>query len=266
MTTQLKSGNAAPLHPRVFPLFYRNPVLVRYETHRQNALKPGGDFRFSAGANAVPLLVTEFAQAARHYPIVFTDAASPTTLAVLGLKENQNLFSGGNGSWRAGTYVPAYLRRYPFIVTDFGDRGGPLLAIDAASERVTEIGAGADAEPLFDDRGDPSAVTAQAMAFCHAFHQDHLRDEGLGKALLDQGLLVARHAAMQFPDNSRYTLNGFRVVDAEKFLALSDADLLLDWHRRGWICAINLHLASINNWENLLLLNAEANTAGQGAA
>lgn len=261
MTTDLESRPGASS----LPLFYKDPVLLRHEAHRHNALKPAGGFGFSAAANAVPLVVAEFAHAVRHYPIVFTDAARPSALAVLGLKENQNLFIAGNGAWRNGTYIPAYLRRYPFIVTDFGDRGGPLLAIDAASDRFTEIGGAADAEPLFDDRGGPSPVTAQAMAFCHAFHQDHLRDEGFGKALLDHGLLVQRHAAMQFPDNSRYTLNGFRVVDAEKFLALSDPDLLLDWHRRGWLAAINLHLASMNNWEALLLLNAERNIAGQGA-
>ncbi len=109
-------------------------------------------------------------------------------------------------------------------------------------------------------------MTAEAMAFCNAFHQDHLRGEKFGAALLDQGLLVHRHANMQFPDNSRYTLDGFQVVDEEKFRSLSDPDLLLDWHHKGWLAAIILHLASMNNWETLLLLNAEQNTAEQGAA
>ncbi|WP_234190312.1 SapC family protein [Shinella sp. NM-101] len=263
MTTDLQSETGASSQP----LFYKNPVVLRYETHRKAALKRTGDFGFSAAANAVPLLVSEFGRAVQHYPIVFTDTASPYPLAMLGLRENQNLFIGGPGSWRAGTYVPAYLRRYPFTVANFGDQAGPLLAIDTASERVTEIGRGGDLDPLFEDGGGPSPVTAQAMAFCHAFHQDHLRDEGFGRALLELGLLVQRHAVMQFPDNSRYTLNGFCVVDAEKFRALSDADLLIDWHRRGWISAIDLHLASMNNWETLLLLNAEASTTtGQGVA
>lgn len=239
------------------PLFYRNPVLLRLEEHRRKALRPANGFGFCASANAVPLLTSEFAQALRCYPIVFTDTAHPQALAVLGLKEGQNLFATADGAWRAGAYIPAYLRRYPFIVTDLADEKRQLLAIDAASDRFTEIGASIDAEPLFDDQGGLSPVTVQAMAFCHAFHQDHLRDVGFGKALLESGLLVERHAAMQFPDNSHYTLNGFRVVDPEKFNALSDPDLLMDWHRRGWLAAISLHLASMNNWEMLLLINAE---------
>ncbi len=31
-------------------------------------------------------------------------------MAVLGLKEGQNLFPARTGFWKAGTYVPAYLR------------------------------------------------------------------------------------------------------------------------------------------------------------
>lgn len=252
---------------RNLPLFYTKPVLLRFEEHRRKALKPARGFGFSASANAVPLLTAEFSRAVRNYPIVFADTAQVPSCAVLGLKEGQNLFTANDGFWRAGTYVPAYLRRYPFIVTDRHDEVGHLLAIDAACDRLVEIGASADAEPLFDDKGGPAPMTAQAMAFCHAFHEDQRRDEGFGAALLKQGLLVRRHAEMQFPDRSRSTLDGFRVVDAEKFRALSDRDLLLDWHRRGWLAAINLHLASMQNWETLLLLNAEINkTIEQGAA
>lgn len=248
------------------PLFYKQPVLLRFEQHRRKALKPANGFGFSAGANAVPLLVSEFAQAARFFPIVFTGAAHPRPYAVLGLKEGQNLFSAENGSWKAGTYVPAYLRRYPFIVTDFADQTGQLLAIDTASDRFTEVGASPDAQPLFDDKGGPTPATAEAMAFCHAFHQDHVRGDALGRELKERGLLLDRHADMQFPDDSRYRLNGFMIVDAEKFRSLSDPAVLLDWHGKDWLAAIALHLASMSNWEALLRLNAEQTTAEQGAA
>lgn len=263
----MTKANSKTIEPSSdLPLFYKNPVLLRFEEHRNKALKPENGFGFSAGANAVPLLVGEFVQAARFFPIVFSSAALARPMAVLGLKEGQNLFPARTGFWKAGTYIPAYLRRYPFIVTDFTDQNGQLLAIDAASDRFTDIGLSDDAEPFLDEKGGPSRMTAEAMAFCNAFHQDHLRGEKFGAALLDQGLLVHRHANMKFPDNSRYTLDGFQVVDEEKFRSLSDPDLLLDWHQKGWLAAITLHLASMNNWETLLLLNAEQNTAEQGAA
>ncbi|MCD2172299.1 SapC family protein [Rhizobium sp. C4] len=261
------SATTAPDMQSNLPLFYSRPVVLRFEEHRKKALKPAVGFGFSATANAVPLLTAEFAHAARHYPIVFNDTAHVNALAVLGLKEGQNLFTATDGFWRAGTYVPAYLRRYPFIATHVADEGAQLLAIDSASDRFIDLGASDDAEPLFDDQGGPSPMTAKAMAFCHAFHRDHLCDQGFGAALQDQGLLVEHHAEMQFSDNSRYMLNGFRIVDAEKFRAISDRDLLLNWHQRGWLAAINLHLASMHNWEALLFLNAEINkTVEQGAA
>lgn len=247
------------------PLFYKNPVLLRLEQHRNKALRPANGYGFSATTNAVPLLINEFAHAVRHYPIVFTGADRPTATAVLGLKGGQNLFVATNGAWRDATYVPAYLRRYPFIVTDAPDGASQLLAIDAACERFTDLGASADARPLFNDAGGPAPAAGEAMAFCHAFHQGHLRGEGFGRALLEQGLLVARHADMRLPDGSRHTLDGFMVVDMEKFLAVSDAELLRDWHAKGWLAAINLHWASMLNWETLLLVNQHQQSV-QGAA
>jgi hypothetical protein len=262
----MKNLKQIPEQAAGIPLFYQNPVLLRFAEHRKMALKSANGFGFSANANAVPLLVSEFAAAVRHYPIVFTDTAHPHIVAVLGLKEGQNLFTAKNGSWRAGTYVPAYLRRYPFITSHSSDDSPQMLAVDAACDRLIRHGGDSEAKPLFDNFGRPTAITEEAMAFCSAFHLDHMRGESLGKELMDRGLLVQRHASMQFPDESRYTLNGFQSVDPEKFYAFSDMTALRDWHQNGWLAAIHLHLASMNNWENLLLLNAENNTtAEQGA-
>lgn len=171
------------------PLLYTKPVLLRFEKHRRKALRPAKGSGFSAAANAVPLLTTECVQAVRNYPIVFADTALAPALAVLGLKEGQNLSTAIDGFWRAGTYVPAYPRRYPFFVTDRHDKVGHLLAIDPAADRLVDLG------------------------------------------------------------------------------VLSGRDLLPDRHRRGWLAAIHLHLASMQNRERLHLLNAEINnTIEQGAA
>ena len=257
MTQQRATAAASSAGSANWPLFYRDPVLLRFEEHRGKGLKPVSGFAFSTAATAVPLLLGEFAQAARHFPIVFTVGDNPVPLAVLGLREGQNLFVAADGRWRDGVYIPAYLRRYPFIVLETPNGGEPLLAVDAASDRFVDLAQGEGAMPLFEATGAPSAAASEVIGFCHAFHQDHLRGAGFGRALAQRGLLAQRHATIRFPDESRAMLNGFSLVDEAAFRALKDPEILVDWHARGWLDAISLHLASAGNWDSLMRLNAE---------
>ena len=67
---------------------------------------------------------------------------------------------------------------------------------------------------------------------------------------------------MQLPGGENYTLNGFRIVDEKVLRALPDATVV-DWHGKGWLALISLHLASQNNWQKLLELNAARSNTSQ---
>jgi len=95
---------------------YRSPVVLRFEQHRDLCVKPAGDYSFARDVNAVPISVGEFMPAIRNYPIVFAEG-SLTPVAILGLKQGENRFLTAGGAWRRDAYIPAYLRRYPFIFT-----------------------------------------------------------------------------------------------------------------------------------------------------
>ena len=107
-----KSETSTQEAARTLPLFYRQPVILRFDQHRGKAIKPANGYGFSANTLAVPLMLGEFAHAGRHYPIVFAQNEQPAPVAMLGLREGQNLFLEPDGSWRNSAYVPAYLRRY----------------------------------------------------------------------------------------------------------------------------------------------------------
>lgn len=163
---------------------------------------------------------------------------------MLGVKEGENLFVEADGAWKLGRYVPAYVRRYPFIVTETPDKAAQLLAIDSASDRFVSMATDSNpADTLFDDRGTPTAVASGAMAFCNAYHQDHLKTQAFVDALAGAGLLTANHAQMQLPDGSRYTLDGFMSVDEQKFRGLP-ATRVAEWHAKGWLDLVALHLVS----------------------
>lgn len=227
----------------VLPLFYRDPRPLSSIEHSGWRLAEG-DVSFAAGAPCSPIVVGEFVPAARHYPIVFA-AADAAPIAVLGLEE-ANLFVT-EGAWDADCYVPAYVRRYPFgFAKASADRFA--LMIDAASDRITR--GGEAGVPLFEG-GEPSVHTRKALAFCEAFHGDAAVTEAFANALRTQELLVERRADARLVDGRMMGLQGFQIVDEERFRGLPEA-VVLDWHRRGWLMLVHHHLASLDRFENLL--------------
>src|SRR6202167_3688090 len=113
--TQTPPPNGAA---ETLPMFYKSPrPLDRARDGKLRVSRPT-HFRFAANTNAVPLLIDEFPMAAAYYPIVFAAGNSPVPAAVVGLKNDNNLFLDREGRWLNGAYLPAYVRRYPFILLD----------------------------------------------------------------------------------------------------------------------------------------------------
>lgn len=239
------------------PLFYKEPVLLRFEEHGEAALLPARNFDFAREAVAVPLCISEFAVAMRHYPIVFAMEDNAPPIALVGIRRHDNLFVALDGTWRPGTYIPAYLRRYPFIVTETQDRTRQFLSVDRRSERfVACASTHKNAERLFDADGNATTTAKSAMAFCHAYHMDHAATVAFCQALIAARLLTPYHADFQLPDASRHQVNGFQSVDEKAFRALP-AKTVADWHVKGWLDLVTLHLLSQRSFQNLLDLNAQ---------
>ncbi|WP_246263270.1 SapC family protein [Caulobacter soli] len=228
--------------PRPMPLFYREPQPLTPTAHAEVRLKDG-DYGFAVETNAVSLSVIEFAAAMRHYPIVFSDGET-LPVAVLGLGQGNRFVA--DGRWAEGVYVPAYVRRYPFVFIEAG--GGALaLGLDVASDRVVQDGEG---QALFDG-GKPTALTEGAMTFCGELHAAHVQTLAFVAALKAQDLLVPRQADAKLASGQPLTLGGFLVVDRERFAALPDA-VVLNWHRQGWLALVHFHLASLDRFADLL--------------
>src|SRR4051794_24220509 len=96
------------------PLFYKNPQPLEPVRHAKAGLSPKSDFSFATITNAVAITLPEFSSAAFNYPIVFSITTPVVPFAVLGIRDNENLFVNAQGVWRENAYVPAYIRRYPF--------------------------------------------------------------------------------------------------------------------------------------------------------
>lgn len=229
------------------PLFYKSPRVLTPASHGNRSLRASNDFRFAAETNAVPLVAEEIPLAARHYPVVFSDEAVPHPVAILGLRGQQNLFVDSEGRWRPGAYVPAYVRRYPFIFIENDARTELTLCVDEAADALVE---GRDA-PLFDARGEPTALTRSALSFCRDYQAQHLLAAELGRVLAQADLLIEHRADITLTDGQRLSLSGFKVIDDKRFAKLPE-EIFLEWRGKGWLPLVYSHFFSIGAWSALV--------------
>lgn len=233
------------------PLFYQRPEVLQFDAHAESAITTAEDYGFAAHSPALPLCAGEFLAAGRHYPIVFSLSGGHMPMAVTGLGDNRNLFIEGK-AWRAHSYVPAYVRRYPFILTRSLDGQDTLLSVDTASPRFAIKAPRTDGYlHVFDADGQPMAYANTAMDLCMSFNQDYQRTESFAALLLKHALLRSFQADVRVAGGRSLRLEGFCVVDEARFRALP-ADVVAEWHGMGWLDLIILHLASQHNWSELI--------------
>jgi len=239
------------------PVLYKRPRALDADLDGRAGFKTIAGFAFAQAAGSVPLTIDEYAQAQAHYPIVFTTSEPAMSVAVLGLAPSENLFVAADGSWRRGAYVPAYVRRYPFI---FQLRPSPegdqlVLCIDEASGAYLAEGGEA-----FFRAGRPSALTERALQFCATYQARYEETRQFVDALAERALLVENRADLALPSGRRTSLGGFRVVDEKRFGELPD-ELFIAWRRRGWLALIYVHLLSLMRLGTLAdLMATEART------
>jgi len=233
------------------PLFYKNPTPLSSERHAKKSLSLTLDYSFSLDTNSVPITAMECSRAMQNYPIVFSSGDPVVPVAVLGLREAKNQFIEPDGAWRAGAYIPAYIRRYPFILMESTDKLQFTLCVDEDSNLLVD----GDSQPLFE--GDTATEVAnRAVEFCSAYQGEHSFTIEFTAAMEKYGLLVDNRASATLKSGEQLSLSGFRMVDEAKLTALP-GDVFLDWRQRGWIPLIYCHLLSMGNWQTLVEVDDE---------
>lgn len=223
------------------PLFYKKPVPVEPSRHATAGLRESVDFGFSRQTNAIALTASEIVHAARHYPVVFSKDA-PVPFAVVGLRDKQNLFVDAAGQWREGYYIPAYVRRYPFIFSEVPESRQLVLCVDEACENFEA----SSTTPFFVD-GKPSDSLQRSFKFNETFQVHYEDTRRFGEWLDKNNMLEGKLARAELGNGETLTLQGFRLLNPERLRALDDAQVL-DLHKRGWLPLLHFHLQSLQNW------------------
>lgn len=251
---QAKKGNngqaeaAENVH---MPLFYSNPVPLDAREHASFGLVKDFGLGFTKGVNAVPINMIEMPQICHHYPIAFSPDENATPVALIGLRDSENLFVNDKGEWMKDTYIPAYIRRYPFIFSEMADGDQLTLCIDMNDKVVSEK----SDQKFFEDE-KPSQLSQSALEFCKSYHAAAQQTIEFSKALAASGLLVDRAAEINMGSDKKINFSGFRIIDEQK-LAEMDDKTFIEWRQKGWLPFVYAHLFSGAQWQRLINLLRE---------
>jgi hypothetical protein len=232
-------------------LMYNKPEPLSIEAHGDLGLiSSDRPFAFAFAANAVPVLVTEFGPASINYPIIFA-GDDRTPLAIMSVRPNENLFIT-EGRFDPEAYIPAFIRRYPFVTASNPQNEQMIVCIDTSAGFLTKNGGDVK---LFEN-GEPSEYTKNAIEFCKNFEMERQRTESFVALLKELDLLEERKQTIT-PANDDGTpgepieLSDYFAVSEAKLAALP-GDKLVQLRDTGALQQIYAHLLSLPLWERLV--------------
>ncbi len=216
-------------------LFYKEPVPLDKAKHKNLKLKMLSNLNFASEANSVPVAGFEFFQCSRNHPVMFVKNSRDEFLPIALL----SLLAKGHhlGEKWADVYVPAFVRRYPFIM---GDDEKGIVMIDDSAEQLQED----EGDALFTEDGEPTEVLQKAMQFLNTMDQEYKSTTEYSKALKAKDLLQPCKSTIKFTDTT-LKLDHLYVVDEKAFHEALNDEEAAEWFKKGWIAWTYAHIHSI---------------------
>jgi hypothetical protein len=239
-------------------LIYETAVPVSSERHRNSSIEADKGYGFARKIPSVPLTAVEFPLAAAEYAIVFAQNGKEVVpVTILGTRAGENLYVKDDGSWNA-RYIPAFVRRYPFVFSTRDDGKAFMLCVDEAFEGLNHEGRG---QRLFDDEGKQTTYVDTVVRFLQEYRAQFMRTQAFCKKLAELELLQPIQAQFTLGGGQKMSLSGFHAVDRKKLKALP-AETLSQLAGTDELELIYLHLQSMRNFvsvkDKLMVAQPEA--------
>lgn len=232
------------------PLFYNDLMPLNSRDHATWNSKSLDSAVWLSKHHAIPLTVDEFVQAQRDFPIVFSSGDNPLPLALMGLNEGVNTYVDEAGKINDPIYLPAYIRRYPFMLAKLTEEGEDLsLCFDPTAGAVGEFEEG---EKLFDAEGQATEATKRILEFCEHFEGAGQRTKAFIDELKKHDLLMDGEIAISQAENEDkpFVYRGFQMINQEKLQEVR-GDVLRDWNKNGMLAMIYSHIMSLELMRNI---------------
>ena len=226
------------------PLFYKDLMPVNSRDHADWKAGSLDSAAYLAATHAIPLTSDEFVDAQRNFPIVFTAGENPLPIALFGLNEGVNTFVGDDMKINEAIYLPAYARRYPFILAKLQpDNDDMSLCFDPTANLLGKFDAGL---ALFEG-GEPTEYTQGVLEFCRRFEEAGQRTKLFMDELAKLDILMDGEIAITRNDmpDTPFIYRGFRMVDENKLRELPAATVE-ELAKNGMLMLIYAHLFSLN--------------------
>jgi len=228
-------------------LIYESVVPLSFARHRPCAVEISGDYSFSRNVNSVPLMAAEFPDAASEYAIVFTgtdDKIMPA--AVLGMRGKENVYVSKDATWQA-KYIPAFVRRYPFVFSTSADDKRFVLCVDEAFSGFNRDGRG---QRIYGEDGKPTAYIDNILKFLNEYQRHFNLSKAFCQKLRELDLLEPMHAQAELASGEKLSLSGFTAVNRTKLKAVP-SDKLAALAKTDELELLYLHLHSMRNFKGL---------------
>lgn len=225
------------------PLFYQDLAPLNRQDHGTWNSRPTDRAPWLIGQHAVPLTVEEFPMAQRNFPIVFSSGEDSVPLALMGMNEGINVFVDEDGQLTSPVYLPAYARRYPFMLAKLRPDTDELsLCFDPTSGLIGEFDEGS---PLFAGE-EPSETTKATLQFCEQFEIAGQKTSNFMAELKKHDLLMDGELSLGIDGQEQpFIYRGFRMIDENKLRDVR-GDVLRGWNQSGLLPLIYAHLFSLD--------------------
>ncbi|ENN90077.1 SapC family protein [Bartonella bovis] len=243
-------------------LFYKNVTPINKTFHRSLKFNPSQDMSFAKDTHWVPLASDEYFQAALDYPILFMSAEDEqkkrhyTSIALVGLSNDVNNYITADKSWQRDTYIPAFIRRYPFVLAQIQDQKELSVCFDQQSGMFNDV----TGIELFNSDGSISPFMEERINFLEHFKIGMERTAEFIDTLVKMELLCQKSINVKNDKGLSAQLEDFWIVDEEKLHKLP-AHQLAKLHKNGFLGRIFAHLLSMNNLLKVLSLKGASQAA-----
>ena len=247
--TTPQNGDAPALSGQV--MFYRQPEPLSVERHSNLGVKRiDRPFAFLKQAHAVPVTVSEFGMAAGSFPLIFV-GQDKTPVAVMGIRQNQNLYVDNNGQPDPDVYLPAFVRRYPFVFANDAASDRLLLCVDRQAPMVSD-----QPDVPFFQNGAATQFTNDAIEFCKEFERQRRATVDFVNLIQGFDLFETKSVAFTPRDAAgnqgpQQKIADYWAVSEEKLNQLPQ-DQYLQLRDNGAVGAIYAHLVSLLNWPRVI--------------
>lgn len=245
--------------------YYKRPEPLTVQAHGHLGVRRNEHpLSFARESHIVPVTVGEIGHASLHYPIIFVGEPK-TPVAVMGLREGQNVFIAPDGKVDPELYLPAYVRRYPFVFAEDKENERFVVCVDAGSEILSE-----DGEIRLFENGEPTAFTNDAIEFLKSFESQRQVTNQLVELFTKNDLFEVKQVNYQGrkPDGTLeepQKVAEYYAISSEKMNALP-LETLKEFRDNGALAAAYLHLNSLINWQKIIGRVLDPARAPGGAA